>query len=74
MTLLESCNVAQMWWLIWVCRDAHSVDVCQSTIQGILYERVLVFVQNLFESLEIRFIVEGICLTQDLLNCALNPA
>ncbi len=60
-------------WRIWVCRDAHSVDVGQSTIQGILCEGVFVLVQNLFESLEIRFIVEGIRLTQDLLNLCVEP-
>ncbi len=49
------------------------VDVGQSTIQGILCEGVLVLVQNLFESLAIHFIVEGIRLTQDLLNLCIKP-
>ncbi len=49
------------------------MDVGQSTIQGILCEEVLVLVQNLFESLAIRFIVEGIRLIQDLLNLCVEP-
>ncbi len=49
------------------------MDVSQFTIQGILCERVLELVQNLFESLAIHFIVEGIRLTQDLLNVCIEP-
>ncbi len=49
------------------------VDVGQSTIQGILCEGVLALVQNLFESSAIHFIVEGIHLTQDLLNLCIEP-
>ncbi len=49
------------------------MDVGHATIQGILYEGVLVLVQNLFESLAIHFIVEGIRLTQDLLNLCIEP-
>ncbi len=50
------------------------MDVGQFTIQGILCEGVLVLVQNLFESLAIHFIVEGICLTQDLLNLCIDSS
>ncbi len=53
------------------------MDVGQSTIQGILCKGVLVLVQNLFESLAIRFIVEGIRLAQDLgsvLRTSLNTS
>ncbi len=49
------------------------MDVSQSTIQGILCEGVLVLVQNRFESLAIHFIVEGIRLTQDMLNLCIEP-
>ncbi len=55
------------------CRDAHRVDVGQATIQGIFCEGVLVLVYNLFASLAIHFIVEGIHLTQDLLNLCIEP-
>ncbi len=49
------------------------MDVGQATIQGILCEGVLVPVHNIFESLAIHFIVEGIRLTQDLLNLCIGP-
>ncbi len=49
------------------------MDIGQATIQEILCEGVLVLLQNLFESLSIHFIVEGICLTQDLLNLCIEP-
>ncbi len=36
-------------------------------------ERVLVLQQNLFESLALHFVVEGIRVTQDLLNLSIEP-
>ncbi len=49
------------------------VDVGQATIQGNLCEGVLVLAHNLFESLAIHFIMEGIRLAQDLLNLCIEP-
>ncbi len=49
------------------------LDVGQATIKEILCDGVLVLVQKLFESLAIHFIVEGIRLTQDLLNLCIEP-
>ncbi len=51
----------------------HLLDVGQATIKEILCDGVLVLVQKLFESLAIHFIVEGIRLTQDLLNLCIEP-
>ncbi len=44
------------------------MDVGQAKIQGIICEGVLVLEQKLLEFLASHFIVEGIRLTQDLLN------
>ncbi len=49
------------------------MDDGQATIQGLLCEGVLVLVQNLFESLAIHFIMEGIRLTQNLFNLCIEP-
>ncbi len=68
MTLLESCTATQMW-VVYL----GLLDVGQATIKGILRDGVLVLVQKLFESLAIHFIVEGIRLTQDLLNLCIEP-
>ncbi len=74
MTLWESCTVAQMWVAhlgLSGCAQCGCLSVHNPG--NPFCERVLVFVQNLFESLAIRFIVEGIRLTQDLLNLCVEP-
>ncbi len=71
MTLLESCTAAQMWvahlGLLGCaqcgCWSGHSP---RNPLR-------IVLAQNLFESLAIHFIVEGIRLTQDLFKLRIEP-
>ncbi len=72
-TLLESCTVAQMWVAHLGLSGCAQCGCLSVHNPGNPLRRVLVFVQNLFESLAIRFIVEGIRLTQDLLNLCIEP-